>query len=144
MDPIGASTTWRWYGYSSSWVDVDGLKVQSVSGGAHSGGGLFISTADHARFGLLFEREGNWKGEQLISKEWIEMARQSSPAKENYGYMWWLNKGSRGINDMPESVFYGSGFGGNYVVVDKENDLVIVARWLEPSKLAEFLKKIYK
>ncbi len=36
MDPIGASTTWRWYGYSTSWVNVDGAKVQSVSGGGHS------------------------------------------------------------------------------------------------------------
>lgn len=144
MDPIGASTTWRWYGYSTSWVDIDGVKVQSVSGGAHSGGGLFISTADHARFGLLFEREGNWKGDQLISKEWIEMATQSSPAKENYGYMWWLNKGSRGITDLPQSMFYGSGFGGNYIFVDNENDLVIVARWLEPSKMGEFLQKVYR
>lgn len=54
MDPVGASTTWRWYGYENSWVIVDGTKMQSVSGGGHSGGGLFINTEDHARFGLLF------------------------------------------------------------------------------------------
>jgi len=144
MDPIGASTTWRWYGYSTSWVNVDGVKVQSVSGGGHSGGGLFISTADQARFGLLFEREGNWKGDQLISREWIEMARQPSPAHESYGYMWWLNKGARTIAEVPQSAFYASGFGGNYVVVDQENDLVIVTRWLEPAKLVEFLKTVYQ
>jgi len=62
MDPIGASTTWRWHGYSTSWVNVDGTRVQSVSGGGHSGGGLFINTYDHARFGLLFQRNGQWKG----------------------------------------------------------------------------------
>ncbi len=143
MDPIGASTTWRWYGYSSSWVNLDGVKVQSVSGGGHSGGGLFISAADHARFGLLFEREGNWKGKQLISKGWIEMARQPSPANEKYGYLWWLNTGNGQIPEMPQTVFQASGFGGNYIVIDQENDLVIVTRWLEPSKLAEFLKLIY-
>ena len=33
MDPIGASSTWRWYGYENSWVEIDGKKVQSVSGG---------------------------------------------------------------------------------------------------------------
>ena len=54
MDPIGASTTWRWYGYKNSWVEIDGNRVQSVSGGGHSGGGVFISTEDHARFGLFF------------------------------------------------------------------------------------------
>ena len=144
MDPIGASTTWRWYGYSTSWVNVDGLKVQSVSGGGHSGGGLFISTADHARYGLLFEREGNWKGNQIISKKWIEMATQSSPAFEGYGYMWWLNKGPMSVSEAPQSGFYASGFGGNYIVVDQENDLVIVTRWLEPAKFVEFLVMVYQ
>ena len=144
LDPIGASTTWRWYGYSSSWVDIDGIKVQSVSGGGHSGGGLFISTADHARFGLLFEREGIWEGNQIISKKWIEKATQSSPAFEGYGYMWWLNKGPRSVAEAPQSAFYATGFGGNYIVVDPENDLVIVTRWLEPAKFVEFLLMVYQ
>jgi CubicO group peptidase (beta-lactamase class C family) len=39
MDPIGASNTWRWYGYENSWINVDGVMVQSVAGGAHFGGG---------------------------------------------------------------------------------------------------------
>jgi CubicO group peptidase (beta-lactamase class C family) len=40
MEPIGASGTWRWYGYDNSWVVLDGQLVQSVSGGAHWGGGM--------------------------------------------------------------------------------------------------------
>ena len=39
MDPIGASNTWRWYGYDNSWVLLDGEAVQSVSGGGHWGAG---------------------------------------------------------------------------------------------------------
>ena len=54
MDKIGASTTWRWYGYSSSFTTIDGYSMQSVSGGGHSGGGIFINTWDHARFGFAF------------------------------------------------------------------------------------------
>ena len=92
MDPIGASTTWRWYGYNNSWVELDGNRMQSVSGGGHSGGGLFINTEDHARFGLLFLRQGKWNESQLISKDWIDEATKSSPAQKSYGYMWWLNK----------------------------------------------------
>jgi CubicO group peptidase (beta-lactamase class C family) len=144
MDPIGASTTWRWYGYETSWVNVDGAKVQSVSGGGHSGGGIFISAIDHARFGLLFERDGVWKDRRLLSEEWIDMATKPSPAKENYGYMWWLNRGSRGLKTMPESVFNASGFGGNYIFVDQENDLVLVMRWLDPSGLADFINLVYE
>ena len=62
MDRIGASSTWRWYGYENSFVNVDGIMMQSVSGGGHHGGGLFINTLDQARFGLLFLNKGKWKG----------------------------------------------------------------------------------
>jgi len=143
MDKLGASSAWRWYGYENSWHNVDGLKVQSVSGGGHSGGGLFINTLDHARFGLLFMRNGRWKDEQILSSEWIEMSLRPSPANPSYGYLWWLNQGRRTMESVPGSVFYASGFGGNYIVVDRENDMVVVTRWLEPSRLADFLKLVY-
>lgn len=145
MDPIGASTTWRWFGYDHSWTTIDGQKVQSVSGGGHSGGGIFISARDHARFGLLFLNEGKWKDKQLISSAWVSEVQKSSQANSSYGYMWWLNRGNRkweGIED--ESIFYAAGFGGNYIVVDKTNNLVIVTRWLEPSKLGEFMKLVHQ
>lgn len=134
MDPIGASPTWRWHGYENSWVLVDGLKMQSVSGGGHWGGGMFISTRDQARFGLLFLRNGNWNGRQLISKEWIKMLRQPTPANPVYGYMWWLNTGQQSSSSAPESIFFAAGFGGNYIVVDQENDLVIAVRWCGSSR----------
>ena len=142
MDPIGASTTWRWYGYENSWVIVDGIKVQSVSGGGHSGGGIFINTEDHARFGLLFLNKGKWEGEQLISEQWIKDVQVPSIANESYGYMWWLNKGERKWQGVSEKVYYAAGFGGNYIIIDQENDLVIVTRWLEPLKIGEFVKKV--
>jgi CubicO group peptidase (beta-lactamase class C family) len=50
MEPIGASTTWRWHGYENSWIEPDSRNEQSVSGG-HFGGGMFISAWDLARFG---------------------------------------------------------------------------------------------
>jgi hypothetical protein len=59
MDPIGASSTWRWYGYENSFVNIDGIMTQSVSGGGHSAA-EFYSAIDQARFGLLL-RKGKWK-----------------------------------------------------------------------------------
>jgi len=136
MDPIGASPTWRWFGYENSWTNVDGIKMQSVSGGGHSGGGIFISAEDHARFGLLFLNNGSWDGQQLISKAWIKQATSSSPANSSYGYMWWLNKdGEKNrMNNLSNNGFYAAGFGGNYIIVEPDHDLVIVLRWCEPSK----------
>ena len=144
MDPIGASTTWRWFGYDHSWVVVDGVKVQSVSGGGHSGGGLFINTLDHARFGLLFLRNGKWNGQQLISKQWITMARKPSEANDRYGYMWWLNQGEKQWEGIPENVYYAAGFGGNFIVIDQDHDMVIVTRWLEPSQIGTMVAKVLK
>ncbi len=142
MDPIGASPTWRWYGYENSFINIDGVQMQSVSGGGHSGGGLFINTLDHARFALLFLRQGQWKDQQLISKEWIKKAKQSSSANESYGYMWWLNKGSRKWKGLSEDIYYAAGFGGNFIIIDEANDLVIITRWLEPRKIGEMVRLI--
>jgi CubicO group peptidase (beta-lactamase class C family) len=144
MDPIGASSSWRWYGYNNSWIELDGHRTQSVSGGGHSGGGLFINTLDHARFGLLFLNDGDWNGNQLISKNWIKDATTSSPAKINYGYMWWLNKKGtdRFWEGVPQNVFYAAGFGGNYIVIIPDEDIVIITRWLEPSQIGLFVKKV--
>ncbi|MEG9328750.1 serine hydrolase [Salinimicrobium catena] len=145
MDPIDASTTWRWYGYENSWVTLDGLKMQSVSGGGHSGGGMFINTKDMAHFGLLFLNNGNWNGKQLLSEELIEEAVEPANANPNYGYMWWLNKkGPRYWENIPDHVFYAAGFGGNFIIIDQKQDLVVVTRWLEPSKVEEFMNILYR
>lgn len=143
MDPIGAGTSWRWYGYENSWVEVDGLKMQSVSGGGHHGGGLFINTWDQARFGLLFARRGDWNGNRIISEEWIDRAKAPSPASAAYGYMWWTLRGNTQWAGVPGHVYYAAGFGGNYVIVDEENDLVIITRWLDGGVLGEFVGKVY-
>lgn len=144
MDPIGASTTWRWYGYDESYTMIDGLRMQSVSGGGHHGGGIFISTWDQARFGLLFVRNGNWRGDQLISEQWIEKAVTPSAANTSYGYMWWLLNGNTHWEGVPDHVCYAAGFGGNYIIADRQNDLLIVLRWIDSSILEEFTGKVYK
>lgn len=141
MDPIGASTTWRWYGYENSFVNVDGVMVQSVSGGGHFGGGLFINTMDHARFGLLFLRKGKWKDKQLISSNWVKSAHEPSAANRSYGFMWWINQEGRWAG-VPGNIYYADGFGGNYIVIDQEHDLLIVARWLDPGMIGAFVKLV--
>ncbi|WP_371196002.1 serine hydrolase domain-containing protein [Glaciecola sp. SC05] len=143
MDPIGASTTWRWFGYEDAWVTIDGMKMKSVTGGGHSGGGVFISTLDQARFGLLALNMGKWKDQQILSEAFLQQAIQPSNANPSYGYMWWLNQGPRKWEQVDDSsIFYAAGFGGNFIVVDRTHNLVIVTRWLEPSKIGEFVAKV--
>jgi CubicO group peptidase (beta-lactamase class C family) len=141
MDPIGASTTWRWFGYDNSFVTIDGLMMQSVSGGGHHGGGIFISAIDQARFGLLFLRNGKWKTRQLISEKWIKAVHQPSSANKDYGYMWWINT-SKKWKDVSSEIYYAVGAGGNYIVIDNEHDLVVVARWMDDSKMGDFMNLV--
>ncbi len=145
MDRIGASSTWRWHGYDHAWTEIDGVMTKSVTGGGHSGAGIFISAADMARFGLLFMNQGVWKGERLLSEAWIRQATAPSVPNPNYGYMWWLNrKGEEHWEGLPEHLFYAAGFGGNFIVIDTEKNWVLVTRWLEPSKIGALVKQVYE
>jgi CubicO group peptidase (beta-lactamase class C family) len=129
MDPIGASNTWRWYGYDNSWVVLDGQLVQSVAGGAHWGGGMILNARDMARFGLLTLRKGKWGDRQILSEEWIRMATTPG-VNRGYGFMnYFLNTGRQTLPSASEQAFWHQGNGTNTIFVDPVNDLVIVARW---------------
>ena len=148
MDPIGASDSWRWYGYENSWVNMDGLMIQSVSGGGHNGGGIFINSEDHARFGLLYLNNGMWNDKKIISKDWIKKSITPSKTNPEYGYMWWINseKGedyaTSDWKNVPTNVYYGAGFGGNYIVVIPDENMVVVGRWLGRGTIGTFIQMI--
>lgn len=143
MAPIGASSTWRWEGYDNAWLDLDGRKVQASTGGGHWGGGMFISAFDLGRFGYLFLRDGRWDGRQLISEEWMRMARTGGVNPE-YGFMnWFLNPGRTSLPAVGESTVTFRGNGQNIVFIDWEHDLVVVVRWIRGGNaLNEFLGKV--
>ena len=143
MDPIGASNTWRWTGYRNAWIVLDGQPVQSVSGGGHWGGGMFINAFDMARFGLLTLHKGNWNGKQLLSQQWVKQATTPTPAQPTYGYMnWFLNTDKKPLPSAPANVYYHVGNGTNIVYVDPDHELVIVVRWIENSALDGVVKRV--
>jgi hypothetical protein len=143
MDVIGASNTWRWTGYRNSWIVLDGQPVQSVSGGGHWGGGMFINAYDMARFGLLTLNKGNWQGRQLISEQWIKQATTPTACKTDYGYMnYFLNTDKKALPSSPLSSFHHVGNGTNMVYVDPEHDLVMVVRWIDNKALDGIVKRV--
>ncbi|MFN4088733.1 MAG: serine hydrolase domain-containing protein [Alphaproteobacteria bacterium] len=142
MDPIGASGSWEWNGYRNSWVEVGGRRMQSVSGGGHWGGGLFISSRDHARFGLLMLNRGRWGDRQLISERWIEHAVTPCAICPEYGFMWWLNTPGDRFHAGTAKSFFGSGAGGNVLWICPEHDLVAVCRWLHKPAVNEWIAMV--
>lgn len=143
MKPIGASNSWLWTGYQNAWVVLDGKLIQSVSGGGHFGGGLFINAYDMARFGLLTLHKGNWNGKQLLSKDWIEKATTPTSANPAYGFMnYFLNTGKKLYPSAPATAYAHIGNGTNMIYVDPENELVVVLRWIENNSIDGFLNKL--
>ncbi len=143
MDAIGASNTWRWYGYDNSWVLLDGQAMQSVSGGGHWGGGMFINARDMARFGYLTLRRGKWRDRQILSEEWVRQALTPTTPQPTYGFMnWFLNTDRKFIASAPASAFAHVGNGTNMIYVDPANDLVVVVRWIENNAINEFVQRV--
>ena len=143
MDPIGASNTWRWYGYENSWVDVDGVMVQSVSGGGHWGGGMFISAYDQARFGLLTSRRGKWGDKQILSDKWVGMALTPTPAQRDLRLHELVPQHrSQALPSAPGIVFHHLGAGTNMIYCDPENDLVVVARWIDRNAMDGIVSRV--
>jgi CubicO group peptidase (beta-lactamase class C family) len=143
MDPIGASSIWRWYGYRNSWIVLDGKIVQSVSGGGHWGGGMFISAYDMARFGLFTLHKGNWNGKQLISSGWFDQALTPTGVQPTYGFMnFFLNTNRKYYPNAPASAYAHIGNGANIIYIDPDHDLVMVVRWIEASAMNEMIGKL--
>jgi CubicO group peptidase (beta-lactamase class C family) len=138
MDPIGASATWRWMGYRNAWIVIDGQPVQSVSGGGHWGGGMFINAYDMARFGLLTLHRGEWDEKRIISDAWVTQALTPTAANKGYGYMnWFLNTDKKLFPSAPADAFAHIGNGRNIIYVDPQHDLVIVARWIQSEAMMD-------
>jgi CubicO group peptidase (beta-lactamase class C family) len=133
MDPIGASSEWRWVPYNNSNVAIDGKEMWSVSGGTRWGGGLWINSEDLARFGLLILDRGNWNGKQLVSEQWLRDATTPSAHGPDYGYLWWLNTKRQEWPSAPASSFAAIGNGSNTVWIDPEHDIVFVWHWHQGS-----------
>lgn len=141
LNPIGASNTWVWAGYKNAWIIVDGKMIQSVSGGGHFGGGMFINAYDMGRFGLLTLRKGNWNGKQILSEDWIRKSTTPTPANTGYGFMnYFLNTDRKMYPSAPATAYAHIGNGTNAIYVDSENDVVAVVRWIDDKSMDGFIK----
>jgi len=141
MDPIGASNAWKWVPYHNSYVDIDGKKMASVSGGTRWGGGVWINSWDMARFGYLWLRGGKWGDKQILPPAYVKAATTRSEHGPDYGYLWWLNTQGRNYPGLPATAYGARGAGSNTIVISPDHDLVVVWRWHAGNE-AEFAKRV--
>ena len=103
----------------------------SLNGKLHTGGGLFLRARDLLKIGQLVLDKGRWKEEQVISKSWIEESTDHHLKIEEpqdtlgCGYQWWRNELK--VKDKSYQAIYASGYGGQFLWIVPELDLVVVA-----------------
>jgi len=93
----------------------------------HASGNLELRPRDMAKLGYLFLKGGTWKGERIVSEEWIEESTKShiSPSwADGYGYQWWIE--TYHSNSTPVDSFYAAGWGGQRITVFPSLDMVVV------------------
>jgi CubicO group peptidase (beta-lactamase class C family) len=122
-------------------ADPIGMQDYAIDDGTYVSGADSVYAAypfrmtarDMARFGLLFLRQGQWRGSQVVPADWVaESTASYSEAGESggYGYLWWVAVGGKHLPGvtMPEGSYSARGAGGHYILVVPAYDLVIVHR----------------
>jgi CubicO group peptidase (beta-lactamase class C family) len=92
--------------------------------------------------GYLILRRGVWGGKRLISENWLRRMLTPQPLNPSYGYLWWLNTDRSKYPSAPASCVLALGAGGNTVIVDFDNDLVVVTRWIRETAIDGLLRMI--
>ncbi|HTV00764.1 MAG TPA: serine hydrolase, partial [Luteitalea sp.] len=141
MTKIGASPTWKWVPYHNSYVDEQGTRMASVSGGTRWGGGMWINTWDMARFGYLWLRGGTWKGQTILDPAYVRAALTPSAHGPDYGYLWWLNTQGKNLPGLPTTAYSARGASGNTITIVPEHDLLVVLRWQDGNE-AEVVSRV--
>ncbi|NTA13940.1 serine hydrolase domain-containing protein [Agrobacterium tumefaciens] len=140
MQPAGASDDWRWHGYDTSSIEIDGRAVPVVAGGGHWGGGLIIPAFDLARLALLHARQGVFNDQTILPRTWFQQVAVPSSLNSSFGLMWWTNANGV-IPGLSDEAIWGSGI-SNLVVADPAKDLVVVLRWYDVARRDDILGRI--
>jgi CubicO group peptidase (beta-lactamase class C family) len=103
-----------------------------------------MSARDMARFGVLYQKMGAWKGSQIVPGQWITESTtaysiEDSASGLSYGYMWKvIPKGSLVAEMAGYPGYFHTGAGIHALVIIPELKLVIVERfdtdgeWVDP------------
>lgn len=94
--------------------------------------GLFLTTRDMAKFGLLYLNEGKYNNNQIIPANWIDSSfynyalnlprcQESEIVPFNgYGFQWWIKEFNNTIT------YTALGYGGQFIMIIPSSDMVIV------------------
>ena len=96
---------------------------------------ISMSARDLAKFGVLYQKEGLWKGDQILPADWIDDSTLAYSTMDQttgvgYGYLW---KTFEDQTDLEQMVgypgYFHTGEGGDVLLIIPDLELVIVQRY---------------
>lgn len=85
-------------------------------GNTRTSGGLHLSTADLLKFGEMMLAHGRYNGHEIIAPRCEDYLLAKSQPFAEYGLLWWRKHG----------LYYAQGWGGQFLVVDLERNLIAI------------------
>jgi len=116
-EPMGMEHDAQWI------IDSDGMEMAL--------GGLNATLRDYAKFGLLYLKEGDWFGQQIVPQNWIQQSvipdgphlqpgeSELSNSDQGYGFQWWIPQNADGA-------FFASGIYNQHIYIQPNRDVVVV------------------
>ncbi|WP_317045355.1 serine hydrolase domain-containing protein [Formosa algae] len=116
-----------WYTELIDKIGMHSMTIETDLKGHFVGSSYGWATArDWSKFGLLYLHEGNWNGDQILTKDWVDYSKTPTPTSNGiYGAQFWLNAGGR-YPDVPKDLFSCNGYQGQQVSIIPSKDIVIV------------------
>lgn len=132
-----------WYTNFIDKIGMNSMVIETDMAGNYVGSSYAWATPrDWAKFGLLYLNNGNWNGQQLFTKDWVDyITTPTKGSNGTYGGHFWLNAEGK-FPDVPKNMFYASGYQGQFVFVFPDQDLVVVRMGLAHIDINAFLKGI--
>jgi len=121
-----------WYANLIDKIGMHSMIIETDYSGKYVGSSYaWATTRDWGKFGLLYLHNGNWNGEQILNKSWVDFTRKPThTSNDEYGGHFWLNAGGV-YPDAPRDLFASRGYQGQFVFIIPSKDLVIVRTGLE-------------
>lgn len=128
------------YRYLFQPIGAESFVMEQDAAGNLLGSSYVWATArDWLQFGRLYLENGSWQGQRMLPENWSEHA--ALPAEHSngqYGGHFWINglnaEGQRIMPNLPEDLYYASGFEGQDVIIVPSMDLVVVRLGLTPTE----------
>ena len=126
-------------------LDLDNPVIETDEAGNYILSSYMWATArDWGKLGQLYLNEGNWDGHQLIDTSYLNWSVEPHKASNQYGAHIWLNL-DYDYPSAPTSMYWFSGYEGQYVFINPEENLIVVRLGLSkgpPFDMDAVLKEI--